>query len=102
MVDDLDQKPASKIAPELRRGLGVSLLLQALLLTFSILVLDGGWLLQMTIITEVVFWAWFMFLVFLRGEKPTHLDLLAVKWGYPAIWIASFYLAQMVGKWRGV
>jgi hypothetical protein len=91
---------ASRIAPELRRSLGVSILLQTLLLLFSALVLDGGWLLLMTIIAEIVFWAWFGFIIFLRGNKPTHLDILAVKWGYPAIWIASLYGAQLLAHWR--
>jgi hypothetical protein len=101
MADDLDEQPASKIAPELRKALPVSILLQSLLLVFAAFFLDGGWLLVMTVIAVGLFWAWFMFLVFLRGEKPTHLDLLAVKWGFPAIWIAAFYLAEFVGKMRG-
>ena len=101
MAEIGEEEQVSKIAPELRGALRISLFLQAIIIGISAFVLSGAWVLQMTVIAEIIFWAWYMFLVFLRGEKPTWLDLLAVKWGFPAVWIASFFIVQGLGLWRG-
>jgi hypothetical protein len=102
MADDMDAKSGYRVAPEIRQSLPVAILLQVLLLIFSAFVLDGGWLAVMTLISIAIFWAWLGFMIFLHGRNPTHLDLLAIKWGFPAIWITAFYLSLVVGKFRGV
>jgi hypothetical protein len=100
--DKEEKDPPSKIAPALSRALALSLILQALALLVSGLILESGLMIQITIVTEIVFWSWFMYLVFLRGQNPTHLDIIFVRWGYPAIWVATLYLSLLIAKLRSV
>lgn len=96
MEDQLTHPSAGKLSPELRKALPVSLLFQGLILLFSAFVLDFHQLLLITVIAIAVFWAWFGFLVFLRGEKPLAMDIYAVKWGFPAIWLAVVFILIML------
>ncbi len=92
MEEPLDEKPVSKVAPELRKARNLSFFFTAFALIFSGMILDGGVTGGISLIAAIAYWSLFMFIVFLRGEKPTRLDILFARWGYPAIWVTALCL----------
>ena len=100
MADNLEPKPVSGIAPELRGACTFSCVQQAAIVLTCAFLGDGGLRLRAAGIAAVVFWAAFMFIVFLRGSKPIKLDLAFVRWSYPLLWLATLILSAFLAKSR--
>jgi hypothetical protein len=82
MGEDVEEKVASKISPELRKARNDGLVVTAVMILLSFFILDGGRAIVVTTLTAALYWAVFMYIVFLRGEKPIWLDLFFARFGF--------------------
>ena len=91
MANDLEQGGVRQVAPELAKAVKLSVAFQALGILFSALrwaiLPSGHFFVNVTLVATLVFWLWFGFVVFLRGNSPTRLDLLAAQWSFPFLWV---------------
>jgi hypothetical protein len=102
MANDLGKGGVKRVAPELATAAKLAVAAQTILVLFGAGVLDGGWLLILTLFAVAIYWLWFGFVVFLRGNLPTQIDMLVAKWGFIPLWITLLCAALAVAKMRGV
>jgi hypothetical protein len=98
MGDEVKEEAVSKIAPELRKARNDGLVVMAMVLVLSLFLLDGGRAAAIAGLTATAYWAIFMFIVFLRGEKPILLDLLFARFGFLVIILVVACITVLLSK----
>ena len=98
MAEDVEEKAVSKIAPELRKARNDGLAITVVMIILSLFILDGGQAAVVTTATAAVYWAVFMYIVFLRGEKPILLDLLFARFGFLVLILVIACITVLLSK----
>lgn len=98
MPEDVEEEAVSKIAPELRKARNDGLVVMAVVLVLSLFIMDGGRAAAIVGLTATAYWAIFMFIVFLRGEKPILLDLLFARFGFLFLILAIACITVLLSK----
>jgi len=75
---------------------------QITILILTVGVLDGGDLFSICLIPFIAFWAGVFLVRRHRPETPSKLDLIAIKWTYIPLCVATFYLVHWFWKLRGL
>ena len=88
--------------PGLRRAVVVTVLQQLAATVWASLVdLNVFTLSEITFHATVAYWGGFALVWWRRHRSLTRFDLLAIKWGFPVVWIISCVISQLIWKARG-
>jgi hypothetical protein len=89
------------LAPEYRRAIGVSLVLQIVPTLLLASILDGGRLARVGGATMIGFWIGVIAVIVRRPVHPNKFDLVYIRWGFPVILLTMMGLMDLVGRLRG-
>jgi len=77
------------LSPQYTAALLRSAIVAALLLGLSALVLDGGLVMQVALMTSLGYLGGVAMIASRRPQAPTATDLWVVRWGFAPLWLAA-------------
>ena len=98
MPEDAAERAGSKIAPELCKARNDGLVVIAIVVVLSLMIMDEGQAAVCAGLTAAAYWAIFMYIVFLRGEKPILLDLLFARFGFLVLILVIACITVLLSK----
>ena len=87
--------PAREISPAYKRSLWTTIGVQLVLLLVGMLATDCGEWARTVLLTVVAFWIMALIVIVRRPHNPTAIDLMVIRYGYPAIFSILLFWALM-------